>query len=117
MKPSVPLLFLLVAAFLAACQTAPASDPLSPPLVPPAMQCIGDTSRIELPALPRTATTGWVQVEYALDNSGKVQSISIQGSSPAKMYDALVVKLLQERRFKQSPSRKCEDVFVFKVNQ
>ena len=117
MKTTASPLCVLVAALLAACQTTPAPDPLSPPLVPSAMQCIGDTSSIELPALPRTAPTGWVQVVYDLDSSGKAQSISIQRSAPAKRYDALVVKLLQERRFKQSVSRKCEDVFVFKVNQ
>lgn len=113
-----PLFLVLPITFLAACATTPvAPDPERPPTLPASAQCLGDTSRIELPALPPGAVTGWAQVNYLLDGSGLPNSISVKQAAPAGMYEKFAIHVLERQRFKPNLMRECQDVFVFKVHR
>lgn len=58
--------------------------------------------RVE-PAYPaeaaRAGTTGFVDVEYTVDASGKVANVSVLGAKPARTFESAAVKAVKQWQF------------------
>jgi periplasmic protein TonB len=79
-----------VASALALAFTAPAQAELNP------------IKRVE-PAYPpeaaRTGTVGFVEVEFTLDATGKVATVSVINAKPARTFESAAVKAVKQWQF------------------
>lgn len=81
--------FLLAAAVLALASAAAHAEP-------------NPIKRVD-PAYPveaaRAGTTGFVEVEYTVDASGKVASVSVLNARPARTFESAAVKAVKQWQF------------------
>lgn len=47
----------------------------------------------------RAGTTGFVEVEYTVDTSGKVSSVSVVNAKPARTFESAAVKAVKQWEF------------------
>ena len=51
------------------------------------------------PAAARAGTTGFVEVEYSVDATGKVANVSVVNAKPARTFEAAAVKAVKQWQF------------------
>ncbi len=51
------------------------------------------------PEAARAGTTGFVEVEYTVDASGKVSSVSVVNAKPARTFETAAVKAVKQWEF------------------
>ncbi|MFC5568946.1 TonB family protein [Lysobacter yangpyeongensis] len=51
------------------------------------------------PEAARSGTTGFVEVEYTVDASGKVSSVSVVNAKPARTFESAAVKAVKQWEF------------------
>lgn len=84
-----PVLF-AVAAALAFAASAPAHAELKP---------IKRVDPVYPPEAARAGTTGFVEVEYTVDASGKVANVSVLNAKPARTFETAAVKAVKQWQF------------------
>ncbi len=83
-------LIALTAAFLAASFAAPASADLKP---------LKRVEPVYPPAAARAGTNGFVEVEFTVDATGKVESVSVVNAKPSRTFESAAVKAVKQWTF------------------
>ncbi len=106
----------IIVAFASAAWILPALAQQATPAVPPtaigeAIQVTGSNEPLTMikpprPRYPRDARgiSGWVRVECVVSPKGRVQSVRIVGSEPARIFDQAAIDAMEHARFNRSKS-------------
>ena len=82
--------FLAIASVLALAFALPAHAELKP---------VKRVNPVYPPEAARAGTTGFVEVEYTVDASGKVSSVSVVNAKPARTFESAAVRAVKQWEF------------------